>query len=93
MIVLDLESKSRKSINTAVKDIKSLLKKNGVECFYTGDCVDAIIQKMIKNNSNEAQRNITLNSLLKIFELHEAIRKVSGDFIAIPKITSNIHQP
>jgi len=27
MIVLDLESKSRKSINTAVKDIKSLLKK------------------------------------------------------------------
>ena len=48
---------------------------------------------MIKNNSNEAQRNITLNSLLKIFELHEAIRKVSGDFIAIPKITGNIHQP
>lgn len=33
MIVLDLESKSRKSISTAVKDIKSLLKKTVLSAF------------------------------------------------------------
>ena len=40
MIVLDLESKSRKSINTAVKDIKSLLNRGIIRHTEDIDVVD-----------------------------------------------------